>query len=126
MRRDDGMPSERETMRPILEICHDGRIHSYADLEKGVADMFELTPAQRRMLTREGNERKIYNRMRRAVQHMAPAGLVDRPGRGQCKITPAGKKMADDKDVEITWSLLRKLAASAGRKRGRTGRGRRP
>lgn len=114
--QDDGMPSEQEVMRPILEICYDGRIYRYDEVTEKLADRFKLTRAQRKELTKGNNEPRIYNRMRRAVFHMKPAGFVDKTGRGQFKITKLGKKIVDDENIkEITWSLLNKYSARAKR-----------
>ena len=116
MLQDDGMPSEQEVMYPILEICYDGRIYRYGEVTEKLADKFKLTRAQRKELTEENNEARIYNRMRRAVFHMKPAGFVDKVGRGQFKITKLGKRIVDDKNVkEITWSLLKKYNERAKR-----------
>lgn len=99
MLRDDGMPGMYEVMYPILEICSDGRIRNGDVLTHEVADWFELTPEQRLVTTRGGNQLQIKDRTLWAVTHMCRAELLYKPRRGLISITEAGTRLVKDDDV---------------------------
>ena len=99
MLHDDGMPGMYEVMYPILEICSDGRIRNGDVLTHEVADWFELTPEQRFMTTRGGNQLQIKDRTLWAVTHLCRAELLYKPRRGMISITAEGTKLVKDDDV---------------------------
>lgn len=114
MLRDDGMPGMYEVMYPILEICSDGRIRNGDALTRGVADWFELTPEQRLVTTRGGNQLQIKDRTLWAVTHLCRAELLYKPRRGMISITEAGAELVKDGDVlSITAHHLMTIPAYA-------------
>ena len=100
MLHDDGMPGMYEVMYPILEICSDGRVRSGDGLTGEVADWFDLTPEQRLVPTRGGNQLRIKDRTLWAATHLCRAGLLHRPRRGTIGITGAGAKLVEDGGVQ--------------------------
>lgn len=99
MLHDDGMPGMYEVMYPILEICSDGRVRNGDVLTHEVAEWFELTPEQRLVATRGGNQLQIKDRTLWAVTHLCRAELLYRPRRGMAGITEAGARLVKDDSV---------------------------
>ena len=99
MLHSDGMPGMYEVMYPILGICSDRRVRNGDVLTREVADWFKLTPEQRLVTTRGGNQLQIKDRTLWAVTHLCRAELLYKPRRGLISITEAGMKLVEDDDV---------------------------
>ncbi len=80
-------------MRPALAHLADGQLHRSREVKEALADEFGLTETERAELLPSGRQRVIDNRVGWALTYLSQAGLVNRPARGQVRITPSGQKV---------------------------------
>lgn len=103
MLQKNGMPGMYEVMRPILKVCSDGHDHKLGTLTNEIADWFNLTAEQRLRLTRNNNEKQIYNRTRFAVRHLKRAELLCKSPVG-LRTTKTGRKWIEGNNASCITS----------------------
>lgn len=84
------IPDYQTCMRPVLELLANGRTWPMRDLVTALEDEFQLTAEERAALIPSGKQRVMAARVGWAVTYLVQAGLVERPARGQERITEAG------------------------------------
>lgn len=87
------VPPAREFYLPVLQSVSSRNGSNARDTEEDIVKYFNLSEAVRRERTRDGNARRVFDRMRWAVTHLSKAKLIDIPERGHFYITEAGKKI---------------------------------
>lgn len=92
---------------PILKELHDKKAHTVLELEKKLAEKFDLSANEINMLKSTGNERLFLNRVRWAKTHLSMARLVKSPKRGFVKLTKEGRKILSINPKQITEKFLR-------------------
>ncbi len=82
--------------KPLLQLASDGKEHRGADAADVVADMLQLSEADRRETISSGG-RRFNNRLHWAISHLVKAELLIKTRRGHFRITDAGRQvLADD------------------------------
>lgn len=84
------IPDYQTCMRPVLALLADGGVRRNRDLVEALEDEFQLTAEERAALLPSGRQRVMAGRVGWAVTYLVHAGLVERPARGQARITEAG------------------------------------
>lgn len=79
--------------KPLLQLASDGEMHRTTDAAEAVADMLQLSEADRRETITSGGRRYV-NRTNWAVSHLVKAELLEKPKRGWFRITDEGRKTA--------------------------------
>jgi len=105
------IPDFQSLMRPVLEHLADGQLHRAREVKEAMADRFELTEAERAELIPSGRARSIDNRVGWALTYLSQAGLVERPARGQVRITEVGRKALDRNPGRIDMHVLEQYPA---------------
>lgn len=85
------IPDFQTLMRPILALHGDGEVWLLKNLRSRIASDFSVSEEERAQMLPSGRQRTFDNRVAWATTYLSQAGLVERPGRGQTRITPAGK-----------------------------------
>lgn len=105
------IPDFQSLMRPVLAHLADGQLHRAREVKEAMADRFELTEAERAELIPSGRARSIDNRVGWALTYLSQAGLVERPARGQVRITEVGRKALDRNPGRIDMHVLEQYPA---------------
>lgn len=87
------IPDYQALMLPLLRSCSDGKNHLAVDLIRHMAEEFGLSEEERRQLLPSGRQTVIANRTHWALTYMVHAGLLERPQRGQVRITARGREL---------------------------------
>lgn len=98
------IPDYQTCMRPVLALLADGRIRRNRDLVAALEDEFQLSAEERAALMPSGKQRVMAGRVGWAVTYLVHAGLVERPARGQARITDAGLEVlrANPERVDVS------------------------
>ena len=86
------MPAWEGFMIPTLQILADGAVHPRRGIYLAVADQVALSEQQRQECLSGGNLR-YENRVGWALSFLAKVGALERPSRGQYRITTAGREL---------------------------------
>lgn len=84
------IPDFQSLMRPVLASLADGEVRRSRDVKDAMVEQFELTAEERAQMLPSGRQRTMDNRVGWAMTYLSQAGLVERPQRGQLRISPAG------------------------------------
>lgn len=84
------VPEFFKFLRPALELLNDGKMHSLRDIEKTLADQFQLSAEDRDELTPSGRCTRLYDRTQWALTYLRQAKLVEGVSRGVNRITQRG------------------------------------
>lgn len=121
------MPIWAEFMAPSLRVLSDGEIHRARTIVEAAADELGIAPEQRQVLIPSGQE-QYRNRGLWALSYLSRVAAVERPARGQYRITDVGRKLLADHPDGVTeqhlwdllapgdprdWRLTRKVAATS-------------
>ncbi|MDQ1249081.1 MAG: restriction system protein [Actinomycetota bacterium] len=102
------VPTWDQYMAPSLRVLSDGEVHRLRQVVEAAADLLGLTVEQRQIVIPSGQEQYL-NRGNWALSYLARVGAVDRPSRGQYRITDVGRKLLADHPDGITEKQLRAL-----------------
>ena len=102
------MPTWAEFMSPSLRVLLDGEIHRTRTIIEDAADLLGITEEQRKILIPSGQE-QYRNRGNWALSFLSRVDAVERPMRGQYRITELGRKLLADHPDGITEDDLRSL-----------------
>jgi restriction system protein len=100
------IPDFQTIMLPLLKRFSDGEPKVTRDLVDSIADDFQLTEDERARLIPSGGQSVIRNRIGWAQSHMTKAGLVERVGWGEYRITDRGRKVLAENPDRIDLKLL--------------------
>ncbi len=103
------VPDFQTLMLPLLQAAADGKEHVLAQTADAIAELLELTPADRAELLPSGGQLKFYNRVGWARTYMAKAGLLETVGRGRFRITERGLEVLKEKPARIGINLLNRF-----------------
>jgi len=104
------IPGFQRMMLPILEFCQSGDPVNTAELSAMIADRFELTEEDR-SLTLDSGKLKYKNRVAWAAKHLSGAGLLDKIGESEFKITDAGLEVLINKPEKFDLKFLDRFPA---------------
>jgi restriction system protein len=100
------VPPFQEMFLPFLQLLSDGRAHKMRDVEKHVADYFNLSPADRQETIPSGKFTKLSNRVGWARTHLKFAGLIEMVTWGEYKITARGSEVAKNPPPRLDLKFL--------------------
>jgi restriction system protein len=103
------IPDYQSLMLPLLTLIGDGREHSLTELRDAIANQLSLSEGDLRETLPSGAESRFHNRVGWALKHLAEAGLLERPGRGRCRITKRGSQVLTAPPDRITLAFLRRF-----------------
>ncbi len=86
------IPTYEALLLPFLQILEDGDTHTMRQVIDRLADLFALSPEERREMLPSGT-RKFDNRVWFARLYLIKAGLIESPERGKVQITLRGKSL---------------------------------
>jgi len=101
-------PIWEQYMAPALRVLADGGVHRTRAIVEAAADDLGVTPEQRAELIPSGQAR-YQNRGNWALSYLSRAGAVERPVRGQYRITALGRELLARHPGGITEHDLRAL-----------------
>jgi restriction system protein len=87
---------------------HWGSEISRALLEE-VGKALRISPEERQVMLRSGNQTLFGNRLNWARSYVSKAGLIERPRRGYCRATDRGRQWLAESLSEIDLSLLERF-----------------
>jgi restriction system protein len=93
-------------MLHLLRLASDGAEHTLKDAVPALADIFQLTDAERTELLPSGQQAILNNRVAWAKTYLNKAGLLGAPRRGVFIITDRGKSVLAQNPPKIDLKLL--------------------
>lgn len=105
------IPKFHEFMLPVLQLTADGKIHTASETMARAADRLSLSDQDRRERIPSGKQTVLYNRVTWAITYLVKAGLLERPQRGQYRVTEFGQQVIRNPPVALTKSWLKEHCA---------------
>ena len=102
------IPDFQSLMLPVLNDAAHGEVRVGATVER-LADIFDLTPAQRADLLPSKRQTTFANRVHWAKSYLGKAGLIELTKRGHFQITDEGRGVLSDPPNRIDISFLKKF-----------------
>lgn len=100
------IPDFQTTMRPVLAHLADGDVCRSRQVTEDIADAYHLTQEERDRLLPSGKQRVMDNRVSWALSYLVQAGLVERPRRGEVRITQPGRDALKSYPERIDMKVL--------------------
>jgi restriction system protein len=100
------VPDFQTIMRPTLVALEDGQPRSLQALRTAVAESLSVSEEDQAELLASGKQTRYSNRVAWALTHMAKAGLVERPARGQYAISLRGKQVLIENSDRVDMNIL--------------------
>lgn len=100
------IPDFQSVMLPLLQFFRDEQTHLIRDLVDPLADHFQLNDEERTKLLPSGRQALFRNRIGWAVTHMLKAGLLERVGHGQYRISQRGRMAMEQETTRIDQPYL--------------------
>lgn len=107
------VPDFQSLMKPVLEAFSDGTAIPISDVRARVAASEALTSGDLQEMMPSGRASVFSHRIRRALINMARAGLLERVGRGNYRLTEDGVKLLAQAPVRIDLKVLQEFPAYA-------------
>ena len=101
-----GVPDYQTLMKPVLLFSSDGQIHTGAEAVEHVAQLFQLTAADRAQLLPSGRTHLLNNRTHWALTYLRHAALLSSEGHGKFRITDRGQQLVKQNPPKINKALL--------------------
>lgn len=105
------IPDYQSIMLPLLKLVADKQEYKMRDVTATLADQFDLSDEERKVLIPSGTQALFYNRVGWARTYLVKAGLLETPRRGYIAITESGLKLLAEKPTEINNKLLKRYPA---------------
>ena len=103
------MPTWDEFLVYVLRYLSDGAVRPLSNVRKGVADLAGLSAEQRSEMLASGQSRAS-NRIGWAASYLNRVGAIERPTRGNYRITPAGADLLEQHPDGISEGVLKAMA----------------
>jgi len=100
------VPDYQTCMLPLLRFLEDGQEHSLRESEEALAQVFNLTAAERAERLPSGQQGIFINRIGWARTYLKKAMLIESPRRAIFKITERGNKVLASKPTRIDAKYL--------------------
>src|SRR6202035_2748562 len=100
------IPDYQTCMLHLLRLASDGAEHTLKDVVPALADIFQLTDAERTELLPSGQQAVFHNRVAWANTYLKKAELLRAPRRGVFTITDRGKRVLAQNPPKIDLKLL--------------------
>jgi len=102
------IPDYQSIMLPLLKLAADRQEHKMNEVTDTLAEQFDLTEEERKVLIPSGTQSLFYNRVGWARTYLVKAGLLDKPKRGYIVITEEGLKLLAESPGKIDNKLLKR------------------
>ena len=102
------IPDYQSIMLPLLQLVADKQEYKMRDATATLADQFDLSDEERKVLIPSGTQALFYNRVGWARTYLVKAGLLETPRRGYIAITESGLKLLAEKPTEVNNKLLKR------------------
>lgn len=99
------IPTFQDAMLPILEAASDGAVRPWRHLRDACVPVFDATDDELAERISSGGSR-FDSRIQWALTHLVQAGLMERPQRGQVRITQRGLDVLAEKPERVDVHLL--------------------
>ena len=93
-------------MLPFLNFVSDGEEHSVREIINGLADVFNLSEAERRELLPSGKQPVFDNRVGWASTYLKKAGVIETPKRALYRITDRGRGVLEKNPARVDNKFL--------------------
>lgn len=103
------IPDYQTIMRPLLQFAGDEKEHHVRDMISHLADVFQLSPEERRTLLPSGNDVAFDNKVKWARLYLGKAGLLESKRAGYWKITASGLQVLSQNPPRIDVKFLEQL-----------------
>lgn len=103
------IPSFQDFMLPLLELLQDGKAYKISDVREKLAEYFNITEDEKKILLPSGRQEVYKNRIGWARTYLYNAGLIERLDRGVYKITERGLEVLKEKPSRIDVNYLMKF-----------------
>jgi restriction system protein len=100
------IPDFQRIMLPLLRLAKDRREHTLREAIESLAEMFQLTPAERKELLPSGRQPTFENRVGWANTYLKKAGLLESTGRGRFRMTDRGRDVLEGEPSAIDIGFL--------------------
>jgi restriction system protein len=101
------IPDFQTVMLPLLEVLNDGKEWRMRDVTESLADLFQLSPAEREEMLPSGQQTLLSNRVGWAKTHLKGAGLILNPNRGKVSLSDEGRRVLATNPQQINCRFLR-------------------
>jgi len=103
------VPGFQIWFKPLLSALSDGEVHKLSDLYSQLADELGLSAEDRREKLPSGKQLTYMNRIGWARTYLKKAGLIESPGRGQCRITDRGLQVLKEDPNPLNVRYLKRF-----------------
>lgn len=100
------IPDYQTVMLPLLQFAGDGQEHSLRETIDGLAEVFSLTPDERKELLPSGQQQVFDNRVGWARTYLTKAGLLQKTRRSHYEISPRGREVLARNPARIDVKFL--------------------
>lgn len=102
-----GFPGFQDVTLPLLRFAANGQECRLRDAVTAIADLFELTPAERAKKLPSGQQTVIHQRVGWGRTYLVKAGLLEKTRRGYFRITDEGRRLLANPPERIDAAYLR-------------------
>lgn len=95
-------------MIPILKYASDNKTHTITETIDSISKVVGVSEEAKNTLMPSGRRTYMYDRVAWAVTYLSQAGLLERTGRGEFKISDLGLTELPSMPGEIGWDFLNK------------------
>lgn len=103
------IPSFQDFMLPLLELLKDEKPHKMSDVREKLAEYFNLSEEDKRVLLPSGKQKLYVNRIGWATTYLNYAKLIEKIERGVYKVTERGLDVLKEKPPMINVNYLVKF-----------------
>lgn len=100
------IPDFQSLMLPLMKFAADRKEHASREAANYLAQLFQLTEAEQKLLLSSGRQTVIENRVYWALTHLRHAGLLETTKRGFFKITQRGIDILEQNLPRIDLNFL--------------------
>lgn len=103
------IPDYQTIMAPLLRLLSDGKDRHVQVCTRMLADQYDLSAEERKDILPSGRQDRFTNRVHWAASYLSQAGMVERPARGQLRITERGRDTVRTGPERITAKWLKQF-----------------
>jgi len=103
------IPDYQSLMLPALKEVADQESHRFGHIVESLANKLNLTSEERNEWLPAKTQRKFTSRVSWAMTYLKQAKLIERDGRGSCRITPLGLEVFNNNPEKIDNQFLRQF-----------------
>lgn len=104
------VPDYESMMLPLLQFLSDGQERSLRECIDGLAQVFKLSDADKKVLLPSGRQAQFDNRVGWARTYLKKACLVESPRRGFVRVSERGRGVLAEKPARIDDDFLKRFS----------------